>query len=72
MIRVKGKYVNQTLELQAPLELAEGTEIDILIAVSKEDLEHEEWTAMSLSRLEEKWDNPQDAIYDDWKKLYGI
>jgi hypothetical protein len=27
---------------------------------------------LGTDRLEEEWDNPEDAVYDDWKKLYGV
>ncbi len=25
-----------------------------------------------LDAMEQEWDNPEDAIYDDWKNLYGV
>ena len=34
--------------------------------------EVEDWRDLSMSRLEQEWDNPEDAIYDDWKWLYGV
>ena len=27
---------------------------------------------MSLSAFEKDWDNPEDAIYDNWRELYGV
>ena len=74
MIRAKGRYRNQTLELEQPLALAEGTEveIDIYVAGAPHSREHQQWHGLGMSRLEQEWDNPQDAIYDDWKKLYGV
>lgn len=74
MIRVRARYQNQALELERPLELAEGTELEILIPLAGEnvDAEKEAWTQLGMSRLEQEWDNPQDAIYDNWKKLYGV
>ncbi len=74
MVRVKGRYRHQTLELEQPLTLAEGTEveIDIYLAGEAQDAEHQGWTELGMSRLEAEWDNPEDAIYDDWKKLYGV
>jgi excisionase family DNA binding protein len=35
-----------------------------------EELSH--FDRMSLAALAELWDNQEDAIYDDWKKLYGV
>ncbi len=26
----------------------------------------------SLASLADLWDNQEDAIYDDWKELYGV
>ena len=73
MIRVKGRYRNQKLELDRPLDLAEGEVVEIEIRPLDADpsQEAEGWRELGMSRLEEEWDNPKDAIYDDWKKLYG-
>jgi hypothetical protein len=74
MIRAKGRYRNQTVELEQPLALVEGTEveIDIRVAEGESDVERHGWIESGLGRLEEEWDNPEDALYDDWKKLYGV
>jgi hypothetical protein len=74
MIRTKGRYRNQTLELDQPLALAEGTEVEIDIHLAQEapGAEHRGWAELGMSRLEEEWDNPEDAVYDNWKKLYGV
>ena len=74
MIRVTGRYQKQSVELDAPLGLSDGTVVEIVVRV-KPDSPTEERTAFmdfGLARLEEEWDNPEDAIYDDWKKLYGL
>ena len=31
-----------------------------------------DWMALGLASFEEDWDNPEDAIYDDWREIYGI
>lgn len=74
MIRAKGRYRNQTLELDQPLALAEGTavEIDIHLTDEAQEAEHKGWAELGMNRLEEEWDNPEDAVYDDWKTLYGV
>ena len=69
MIRTKGRYRNQTVELDQPLNLADGTEVELEIHPADEK---EAWKELGMSRLEEEWSNPKDAIYDDWKKLYGV
>jgi hypothetical protein len=69
MIRAKGRYRNQVLELDQPLDLAEGTEVEVEIYTGDEEL-REGWAELGMQRLEAEWGNPEDAIYDDWKKLY--
>ena len=73
MIRIKGWYRDQKLELEHPLELADGAEVEIEVHTSEtqEAKEKEAWQELGMSRLEEEWDNPKDAVYDNWRKLYG-
>ena len=54
MIRTKGRYRNQTLELDQPLALAEGTEVEIDIHLAEEapGAEHRGWAELGCSRLE--------------------
>jgi hypothetical protein len=70
-MRVRGRYRNQTVELATPLLLADGTEVEVDIIVPEVDstAEKEAWQELAMSRLEEEWDNPEDAIYDNWKNL---
>ena len=74
MIRAKGRYRNQTLELDQPLALAEGTEVEIAIHLAEEaqGSESQEWADLGMQRLETEWENAEDALYDDWKKLYDV
>jgi len=74
MIRAKGRYRNQTLELDEPLALAEGAEVEIDIHLGEEaqGTDDQGWAELGTGRLEEEWNNPADAVYDDWKKLYGV
>lgn len=45
----------------------------LLDSVVSEDAEDEmDWQAMSLAAFEKDWDNPDDAIYDNWRELYGV
>jgi hypothetical protein len=69
-VRIKGRYRNQTVELEHPLELNEGAEVELEIVPADAAL-REAWAELGMSRLEQEWDNPADAVYDDWKKLYG-
>jgi hypothetical protein len=34
--------------------------------------EEANWSAMSLDAFQKDWDNPEDAIYDNWRESYGI
>ncbi len=74
MIRAKGRYRNQSLELEQPLALPDGTpvEINIYPAGETRDSEREGWQLLGMERIAEELDNPEDAIYDDWKKLCGV
>jgi hypothetical protein len=27
---------------------------------------------LGMGRLEFEWDNPKDALYDNWRELYGV
>ena len=73
MIRAKGRYRNQMLELDQPLNLADGAEVEVEIHPKGDEQDLKEaWTELGMSRLETEWDNAQDAIYDDWRKLYGV
>lgn len=69
MTHTKGRYRNQTIELDQPLPLPEGAEV-LVVILSTDEAEREGWSELGMSRLEEEWNNPQDAIYDDWKKHY--
>jgi hypothetical protein len=78
MVRAKGRYRNQMLELEQPLGLPEGTrvEVDVYVAGESQQSETHEseeiaWALLGMARLEDEWGNPGDAIYDDWMRLYG-
>jgi hypothetical protein len=40
--------------------------------VAHEIEEEAEWQKLSLAAFEREWDNPDDAIYDNWRELYGV
>ncbi len=71
MIRVTGRYANQAMELAQPLDLPEGTEVEVEIEPVDDALKRAR-VELGMGRLEAAWDNPQDAIYDDWRTLYGV
>jgi predicted DNA-binding antitoxin AbrB/MazE fold protein len=71
MIRVTGKCENKSLQLDQPVDLPDGTEVVIEIR-PVDEASDEGWRDLGLSRLEAEWDNPEDAIYDNWRELYGV
>ena len=44
--------------------------LDSLISDDVED--SIDWQRMGLVSFEKDWDNPDDAIYDNWRELYGV
>jgi hypothetical protein len=70
-IRLKAHVRNGRLEFPFPLELPDGEEVDVLVQ-SASMIESDEWHETAIGRLEEEWDNPEDAIYDNCRKLYGL
>jgi len=74
MVRTTGRYRNRCVELDQPIELADGTSVEVQIRpIAETDrAERSHWAILGTDRLEEEWNNPEDAIYDDWKKLYGV
>jgi hypothetical protein len=69
MSRVRAVYRNGKLELEQDLVVPDGTMFDVDLHLVKEE---EDWQSLGLSRLEEEWQNPNDSVYDDWKRLYGV
>ena len=74
MIHVTGRYHQQSVELDAPLSLLDGTVVEVVVRVKADPsaVETAEFADLGMARLEEEWDNPEDAIYDNWKQLYGL
>lgn len=74
MVRARARYRNHVLELEQPLALPDGTpvDVDVYLPDDIEAAEREGWSELGMERLEQEWDNPADAIYDDWKRLYGV
>ena len=40
--------------------------------LSKEINEEADWQNLSLSAFATEWDNEEDAIYDNWREIYGV
>lgn len=49
--------------------------LDILFSVTDlldDQQEQRGWSVLSEDALHRVWDNDEDAIYDNWKELYGL
>jgi len=40
--------------------------------VSTEVNDEMDWQQLSLTAFEADWDNPDDAVYDNWRELYNV
>ena len=66
--------VNQTWEIvrqlnkQERLLLAKAL-LDSLVALTAD--EESDWQNLSLTAFAADWDNPDDAIYDNWREHYN-
>jgi predicted transcriptional regulator len=43
-----------------------------LIELFDENAERRGWLFLSQASLQRIWDNEEDAVYDNWKELYGV
>lgn len=67
--------VSEVLTAAARLTLTERLLVARLLldsVLAKESDEESDWQALSLSAFEKEWNNEEDAIYDNWKALYGV
>lgn len=49
--------------------------LDILFTLTDlfdEGIERQRWSFLSEAALQRVWDNEEDAVYDNWRELYGI
>ena len=40
--------------------------------LTREIGDEEDWQQLGLAAFEKEWDNEEDAIYDDWRTIYGV
>ena len=40
--------------------------------VDQSAAEENDWRALSLDSFQQDWDNPEDAVYDNWREVYGV
>ena len=65
-------FRNGQIELIEPVDWPDGTRVAVTPIDITHDSEEDAWALLGTARLEEEWNNPEDAIYDDWKRLYGV
>jgi uncharacterized tellurite resistance protein B-like protein len=72
---VSANFLDQTWQMlrrlsnQERLLLAKMLLDSVVESKIDEDLD---WQELSLSSFTADWDNPEDAIYDNWRELYGV
>lgn len=72
---IKAKYCGGVIAPLEKLNFPEGEEITVIIEdfPIKQAVEADlDWSGLSASGFAKDWDNEKDAIYDNWKKLYGV
>lgn len=57
------------LNNQERLLLAKRLLDSVIMPEADEELD---WHVLSLTAFTADWDNPDDAIYDNWRELYGV
>ena len=63
----RSQEINETLIIERAL--------DILFSLTElfdERAERQGWSFLSEASLQRVWDNEEDAIYDNWRELYGV
>lgn len=49
--------------------------IDVFLAgmnALDEEADQRNWQVLGMAAFERAWDNEEDAIYDNWRELYGV
>jgi hypothetical protein len=67
--------IAEVLAVAARLNLTERLLVARLLldsVLTKEIDDESDWQQLSLSAFEKEWDNEEDAIYDNWRELYGV
>lgn len=52
-----------------------GRALDILFSLASildDQADRRAWSALSGDALASVWENDADAVYDDWRELYGV
>ena len=49
-----------------------AVEVEHLISPLEDENEQRAWLKLADSSFVKDWDNEKDAIYDNWRELYGV
>jgi predicted transcriptional regulator len=78
-IRLSAERADRLSRLARSQEINESQIIekalDILFSLTElfdKRVEREGWLFISEASLQRIWDNEEDAIYDNWRELYGV
>ena len=72
LTKYKGFVRGNVVELPADVELSEGSEVTIVVGDIDESLENYWWIKLSEASFARDWDNELDAVYDNWREIYGV
>lgn len=45
---------------------------NLVTTIIEEDISITYWTLLSEESFSRNWDNEDDAIYDNWREIYGV
>lgn len=78
-IRLSAECADRLSRLARAQEVSEDRIIeralDILFSLTDlfdERIERKGWSFLSEESLRRIWDNEEDAVYDNWRELYGV
>lgn len=43
-----------------------------LASAENESRDRDDWLTLGLTAFQRDWDNPEDAVYDEWRTHYGV
>ena len=52
--------------------LLRAIEAFLAVIVENENFYRNDWQALGLAAFERDWYNSEDAVYDDWRRHYGV
>ncbi|MBI4675328.1 MAG: hypothetical protein HY741_27100 [Chloroflexi bacterium] len=81
VLEVQVKFSGAEAERLTALAAQEGVSADVLLhraieqflaLAAASETDRADWQALGLAAFEREWDNPEDAVYDQWREHYGV